>query len=113
MKEVKAFIRSDKADEVIIALKELGVLNLTATDVKGIGQSLAAEDDSKYSVNLIQKYSKIAKLEIVCRAVDTANIVEVLQKAAYTGQQGDGMIYVVPVETAIKIRTGAYGGAAL
>jgi len=113
MKEIKAFIRGDKADGTIEALKNIGVINLTATDVMGIGLSLAAEDDSRYSVNLTQKYSKIAKLEIVCRAVDAAKIVEVLQQAAYTGQQGDGMIYVVPVETAVKIRTGVYGGDAL
>jgi len=113
MKEIKAFIRSDKADDVIDALVNFGVINLTATDVKGIGRSLSANESSKYSVSLTQKYSKIVKLEIVCRAVDTAQIVEVLQQAAFTGQQGDGMIYVVPVETAVKIRTGVYGGEAL
>ena len=113
MKEVKAFLRSEKAEEVIDALKDLGVTNLTVTDVKGIGQNLAPSDDSKYSVNLVQKYSKVTKLEIVCRAVDTARIVEVLRQAAYTGMQGDGMVYIVPVETAVKIKTGAKGGDAL
>jgi len=113
MKEVKAFIRGGKADEIIAALQKLGVVNLTVTNVKGIGQNLMVADESRYSVNLTQQYSTIIKLEIVCRAVDTAQIVKVLQQAAYTGQRGDGMIYVVPVETAVKIRTGVYGGDAL
>ncbi|NQT63732.1 MAG: P-II family nitrogen regulator [Candidatus Marinimicrobia bacterium] len=113
MKEVKAFIRGDKADEVIAALEEVGVINLTVINVMGIGRSLAPSKGAKYSVDLTQKYSTIAKIEIVCRASDTAKIVDVLRQSAYTGMQGDGMIYVVPVETAVKIRTGAYGGDAL
>jgi len=113
MKEVKAFIRGDKADEVIEALQNISVKNLTATNVMGIGRSLAADEESKYSVDLIQKYSKITKLEIVCRAADTEKIVAALREAAYTGLQGDGMIYVVPVSTAVKIRTGEYGGDGL
>ncbi len=113
MNEVKAFIRRDKAEAVIDALEANGVVNLTVSNVKGIGRSLAQKSGSKYSVNLTQKYSKITKLEIVCRAKDTAMIVDTLSKSAFTGQQGDGMIYVVPVETAVKIKTGAYGGEAL
>lgn len=113
MKEVKAFLRHDKAEVVIDALAEIGVIKLSVSDVKGIGRSIAAESKSKYSVNLTQKYSKIIKLEIVCRSSQTEQIVDTLRKAAYSGQQGDGMIYVIPVETAVKIRTGAYGGEAL
>lgn len=113
MNEVKAFIRCDKAEAVIDALADIGVLKLSVSTVKGIGRSIAAESESRYSVNLTQKYSKITKLEIVCRSTETTKIVETLRKAAYSGQQGDGMIYVVPVETAVKIRTGVYGGDAL
>ncbi|NQV50052.1 MAG: P-II family nitrogen regulator [Candidatus Marinimicrobia bacterium] len=113
MNEVKAFIRHDKAESVIDALAEIGVMKLSASNVKGIGRSIAPESESRYSVNLTQKYSKVTKLEIVCRSSDTEQIVDALRKGAYSGQQGDGMIYVVPVETALKIRTGATGKDAL
>ncbi len=113
MREVKAFIRVEKADEVIDALREAGVCDLTVIDVMGIGRQMIEPHETKYSIELVQRYSKIAKVEIVCREKDASRIVDIIEKHAHTGLPGDGMITVMHVETAVKIRTGARGGMAL
>ena len=113
MKEVKAFIRSSKADEVIDKLDELGITDITLIDVMGIGEHLADTNQAKYTIEVVKKYSKIAKIEIVCRDEDVHNIVETIRKTAFTGMRGDGMIYVMPVEMTVKIRTGSVGEEAL
>ncbi len=106
MKEVKAFIRSAKAEEVIEALHQLGITDLTLIDVMGVGSQMVDPDLAQYSIEIVKKYSQIAKIEVVCKAVDVQKIVHTIQKAAYTGMPGDGMIYVMPVDRALKIRTG-------
>ncbi len=112
MKEIKAYIRCRKADEVISALEGNGVSGVTLIDVMGVGQ-MATPESSKYSIKYIQKFSEISKLEVVCQDEDVHKIVEIIREKAYTGMQGDGMIFVTPVEMAIKIRTGAVGPEAL
>ncbi len=106
MKEVKAFIRSSKADAVIQALTDLGVADLTLIDVMGLGNHLLDPQMARYSIDIVKKFSDVAKLEVVCKAQDAPKIVETIRQAAFTGMPGDGMIYVMPVEKAIKIRTG-------
>ena len=113
MKEVKAFIRSDKAEEVIGALDNLGVSDITLIDVMGIGKHMTDPNESEYSIRIIKKYCDIAKIETVCRSEDVHKIVETIRKVAYSSMRGDGMIYVSPVEMAVKIRTGAVGEEAL
>ncbi len=112
MKEIKAYIRCRKAEEVISALENNGVQGITLIDVMGVGH-MATPGNTKYSIKCIQKYSEISKLEVVCQDEDVHKIVELIRKHAYTGMHGDGMIFVTPVEMAIKIRTGAIGGEAL
>ncbi len=106
MKEVKAFVRCTKVERVIEALEEEGITGITVIDVMGLGQ-LADPHASKYSVKCVERYSDVAKLEVVCRDEDVRRIVERIRENAYTGLPGDGMIYVSPVEMAVKIRTGA------
>ena len=106
MKEVKAYIRCNKAEDVMTALEEIGITDVTLIDVMGVG-TLADPRKAKYSVRCIQKYSEVAKLEVVCKDDDVHRIVETIRKSAYTGLPGDGMIFVSSVEMAIKIRTGA------
>lgn len=113
MKEIKAFIRSNKADKVIEAMKNLDVADITLIDVIGMGKHLADPNQAKYSIEVINKYVDLAKIEIVCNADDVDQIVQTLRDIAYTGMKGDGMIYVSPVEFAVKIRTGAKGKEAL
>lgn len=109
MKEIKAYIRCSKAEEVIQALEERGIKGITLIDVMGMGNRLADNHESKYSISCVEKYSKVAKLEIVCPDQKLHEILEIIRKEAYTGLKGDGIIYVTPVEMAVNIRTGAIG----
>lgn len=113
MKEVKAFIRCRKAEDVIARLEDAGIQDITLIDVMGLGQDLVNPDNVKYSIKCVDKYSQVAKIEIVCRDEEVHTIVETVRETAYTGMKGDGMIYVSPVEMAVKIRTGAVGEKAL
>jgi nitrogen regulatory protein P-II 1 len=112
MKEIKAYIRCQKAEEVITALEELGVHGITLIDVMGVGQ-LADPKTAKYSVRCVEKYSEVAKLEVVCKDTDEYKIVGTIREKAYTGMKGDGMIFVARVDTAVKIRTGSQNEKAL
>jgi len=112
MKEVKAYIRCQKAESVIEALEAIGVKGITLIDVMGVGQ-LADPHSAKYSVQCVEKYSEVGKLEVVCSEKDVHKIVETIREKAYTGLKGDGIIYVSSVEMATKIRTGAVGEEAL
>jgi len=113
MKAVKAFIRCRKAEEVIASLEDEGIRDITLIDIMGLGQHLVNSEKAKYSIKCVNKYSEVAKVEIVCRDEEVHTIVETIRKTAYTGMKGDGMIYVSPVEMAVKIRTGAIGEEAL
>ncbi len=106
MKAIKSYIRTVKVDEVVQALEKAGISDMTVIDVMAVGNQ-ADPQSSKFSIELMQKFSKVAKLEIVCSNEHIHDVVEVLRKAAFTGAPGDGIIYVTPVEMAIKIRTGA------
>ncbi len=113
MKEIKAFVRVYKVDKIIDALQDLGITDFTITEVMGVGKHLEDLTDAEYSIEIIKKYSKIAKLELVCRADKVEKITTKLRQVAYTGMKGDGIIYVTPVEKVIKIRTGAINSDAL
>ena len=112
MKEIKAYIRCQKAEEVLDALNDIGIADVTLIDVMGVG-ALADPKTAKYSIKCVEKYSDVAKLEAVCQDSDLKKIVETIRQTAYTGMKGDGMIYVSPVEMAVKIRTGAKNEKAL
>ena len=112
MKEIKAYIRCQKAEKVIEALEGIGIKDITLIDVMGVGV-LADPQHFKYSVKCVERYSQVAKLEVVCADERASEIVEVIRNAAYTSMKGDGMIFVAPVELAVKIRTGATGPTAL
>ena len=108
MKEIKAFIKAIKVDQVVHELENAGVCDMTVSDVMAVGSIIDAEH-AKFSGKLMEKFSSFAKLELVCTDDNVHKTVEILRRTAYTGYQGDGIIYVTPVEMAIKIRTGAVG----
>jgi len=112
MKEIKAYIRTQKAEEVIEALAEAGFRDVTLIDVMGCGH-LMDPHNCKYSVEFVERYSELAKLELVCQDNDVDRVVSVIRDAAYTGMAGDGKIFATPVEYAMKIRTGERGTEAL
>jgi len=108
MKKIKAYIRCQKAEAVILALENIGVTDITLIDVMGVGM-LADPSNSKYSIRCVEKYSEVGKIEVVCRNEKVHEVVEMIRKTAFTGMKGDGIIFVLPVEMAIKIRSGAVG----
>lgn len=112
MKEIKAYIRVAKAEEVIHALEEAGVPGLTAIEVKAIGAAVELER-AKLSIEYAEKISPITKIEVVCKDEDVVRLVDIIREKAYTGHKGDGIIFVSGVEYAVKIRSGEWGEGAL
>jgi nitrogen regulatory protein P-II 2 len=112
MKIVMAIIKPFKLDEVREALTAIGVQGLTVTEVKGYGRQKGHTEiyrGAEYAVSFLPK----VKIEIAV-AGDTADrAVEAIVAAARTGQIGDGKVFVVPLENAVRIRTGETDADAL
>ncbi len=112
MKKVEAVIKPFKLDEVKEALNEIGVQGITVSEVKGFGRQKGHTElyrGAEYVVDFIPKI----KLEIIVSDDIVAKVVEAIEKSAKTGRIGDGKIFVTPVETVIRIRTGETGDDAL
>lgn len=107
MKFIVAIIKPFKLDEVKEALAELGIEGMTVSDVKGFGRQKGHTEiyrGSEYSVDFLPK----AKLEIAVGDDKAAAAVEAIANAAKTGKIGDGKIFVLPLESAVRIRTGEH-----
>ncbi|MFQ6675552.1 MAG: P-II family nitrogen regulator [Fidelibacterota bacterium] len=109
MKEIKAYIKCSKVENVINGLHRIGVENLTVIDVMALGSGMIDPRQIKYSIECVEKYSDVAKLEITCSDRDVDEIVEIIRSRAYSGEKGDGVIFVLNVDRAVKIRTGETG----
>ncbi len=105
MKEIKAYIRREKANLVIEKLEQAGVKGMTVIDVHAL-YNWADRESYGYSFEYLEKYSKVVKLELVCDDSETDGLIEVISKYGRTGNQGDGMIFVSPIEKSVHIRTG-------
>lgn len=112
MKEIKAYIRLIKAEEVIHALEEAGVPGFTLIEVKALGRA-AVPEEVKYSINYDEEYSPITKIEVICKDEDLDRLCKIIEENGYTGHKGDGMIFVSDIEKCIKIRTRECGEGAL
>jgi nitrogen regulatory protein P-II 1 len=112
MKEIKAYIRCDKAEDVIYALEEAGVPGFTVIEVKAI-RSAGAPEGERFSIEYAEKYCVITKFEIVCKDGDTVRLVDIIRENAHTGRSGDGMVFVSDIAHAVKIKTGEWGEGAL
>lgn len=112
MKLIKAFVRTTRVDEAVRALKAAGAPGITISRVHGVGYGyeplLFTFAPSEYN-----KMLEVSKIEVVCCAPDVDCLVEAVVRAAHTGVQGDGIVFVTPVEQAIKVRTGNRGPEAL
>ena len=112
MKKVEAYIKPFKLDDVKAALMEIGVRGMSVTEVRGFGRQKGHTElyrGSEYKVDFLPK----SKLEIVVVDSLVDQVVEVIQKVASTGQVGDGKVFILPVEDAIRIRTGESGDSVL
>ena len=103
MKEIKAYIRNSMADRVIQKLEQSGVKGMTVIDVAALA-GWADKESFSYSIEYVEKYSTVVKLEIVCEEKDTDVLSEIIVKYGKTGKSGDGMIFISPVEKSIKIK---------
>jgi nitrogen regulatory protein PII len=105
---VVAIVRPDKLGDVKEALAAVGAPSLTVTNVSGRGSQPAKKGQwrgEEYVVDLHQK----VKVECVVADIPAEDVVEAIAEAAYTGEKGDGKVFVLPVEEAHQIRTGATG----
>ena len=113
MKKVEAIIRPEKLDDVKHALAEKGYIGLNIVGVTGRGVQKgivhAGRGAAPYSVDMLPK----VKLEVVVADSNKEEVVGIIQKAAWTGNIGDGKIFVTPVEEAIRVRTGERGEVAV
>ncbi|GGC25350.1 nitrogen regulatory protein P-II [Novosphingobium marinum] len=112
MKKIEAIIKPFKLDEVKEALHEVGVSGITVTEAKGFGRQKGHTElyrGAEYVVDFLPK----VKLEVVVSDALVENVLEAITNAAQTGRIGDGKIFVVPIESAVRIRTGERDDAAL
>ncbi len=112
MKKIEAIIKPFKLDEVKNAVSELGSFGITITEVKGFGRQKGHAEIYRGSEYVIDFLPKI-KLEIVVDDNMVEKVIEAITNAAKTGKVGDGKIFVIPVEDAVRIRTGERGSEAL
>ena len=112
MKKVEAVIKPFKLDDVKDALHDAGVSGITVTEVKGFGRQKGHTElyrGAEYVVDFLPK----VKVEAVVDDDQVERVVEAIEAAAKTGRIGDGKIFVMPVEQAIRIRTGDRGSDAI
>ncbi len=112
MKKIEAVIKPFKLDDVKEALNDVGIQGMTVSEVKGYGRQKGHTEiyrGAEYAVDFIPK----VKVEIVVPSDRCEEVVEIVRKSAYTGKIGDGKIFVVPVDDAIRVRTGERGADAL
>jgi nitrogen regulatory protein P-II 1 len=112
MKLIKVIIKPFKLEEVKEALAEIGVEGMTVTEVKGFGRQKGHTEiyrGSEYTVDFLPK----VMLDIAVSAELAPKVVETIAAAAKTGKIGDGKIFVLPIEEAVRIRTDEKGKAAL
>ena len=112
MKKIEAIIKPFKLDEVREALSEIGIMGLTATEVKGFGRQKGHTElyrGAEYVVDFLPK----VKLEIVLPEASVQKAITAILKAAKTGKIGDGKIFVLPLDEVIRIRTGEQDDTAI
>ncbi|MEX2101992.1 MAG: P-II family nitrogen regulator [Actinomycetota bacterium] len=112
MKLVVAIVKPHVLDAVKEALRDVGVNGLTTTDVEGFGRQRGHTEvyrGAEYQVDFVPK----VKVEVAVDDDQTQGVVDAITKAARTGKIGDGKIWVVPIETVVRIRTGEMGSDAL
>jgi nitrogen regulatory protein P-II 1 len=112
MRLVTAVVKPHKWEDVRSALETLGVTGMTVSEVSGYGRQKGHTEvyrGAEYDIALVPK----VRIEIVVEDADTDDVVATIVSAAQTGRIGDGKVWVVPVESAVRVRTGERDEAAL
>jgi nitrogen regulatory protein P-II 1 len=112
LKKIEAIIREDKVNDVQDALAEIGIVGLNIFEVRGHGRQGGIQLVGRagtYQVNMLPKI----QINIVLSDHNLEDAVEAILKSAYTGEPGDGIIFVYPVEDVIRVRTRERGQGAM
>lgn len=112
MKKIEAIIKPFKLDDVKDALSKMDVKGMTISEVKGFGRQRGHKEvyrGAEYQVDFVPKI----KIELVIEASMTDQVVSTISEKASTGKIGDGKIFILPVEEAIRLRTGETGKDAI
>ena len=112
MKKIEAIIRPFKLEDVKIALVNAGIVGMTVSEVRGFGRQKGQVEryrGSEFTVEFLQKL----KLEIVVDDAQVDTVVGAIQEAARTGEISDGKIFISPVDSVIRIRTGDRDSSAI
>jgi len=112
MKLVTAVIKPHKWDEVREALETFGVTGMTVSEVSGYGRQKGHTEvyrGAEYDIALVPKI----RIEVVADDGDAGDVVEIIAKTAQTARIGDGKVWVTPVDTVVRVRTGDRDAAAL
>ena len=105
MKLITAVIKPHKLDEVKAALEAFGVQGMTVSEASGYGRQRGHTEvyrGAEYTVDLVPK----VRVEILVDDTDVADVTDVVVKSAATGRIGDGKVWVSPVESVVRVRTG-------
>jgi nitrogen regulatory protein PII len=108
MKMIFAVIRPHRLQDVKDALADIGVVGMTVIDVRGAGRQKGQVEryrGSEYSIDLLAK----VKIEVAVLDQQCEEVVQAVRKAAYTGEIGDGKVFILPLEDAVRVRTGERG----
>jgi nitrogen regulatory protein P-II 1 len=112
MKKIEAIVKEEKVADVKAALKNIGIVGMNLIEVRGHGRQGGIElvgRSGTYQVDLLPR----VQFNIILSDHNVEPTIAAIRKAAYTGTQGDGIIFVYPVEEVIRVRTGERGREAL
>ncbi len=112
MKKIEAIIRPFKLEDVKIALVNLGIVGMTVSEVRGFGRQKGQVEryrGSEFTVEFLQKL----KIEVVVADDSVDGVLKAIAEASKTGEIGDGKIFVSPIESVVRIRTGELDDSAL
>jgi nitrogen regulatory protein P-II 1 len=112
MKLITAIVKPAKVDEIKVALQAAGVAGMTVSETRGFGRQKGHTEiyrGAEYTVDFIPK----VRIEILAEDAEAGSIVDLIVATANTGSIGDGKVWVTPVETVVRVRTGERGGDAL
>ena len=112
MKKIEAIIKPFKLDDVKEALNKIGIQGMTVSEVKGYGRQKGHKEIYRGAEDAVDLIPKI-KIEIVTDTDRADQVVEAIREAANTGKIGDGKIFVLPIEQAVRVRTGETGTDAI
>lgn len=112
MKLITAIVKPFTLDDIRAALEQLGALGMTVSEVQGYGRQKGHTEvyrGAEYAVDFVAKL----RVEVVTDDTNVEKVIEAIVNAAHTGKIGDGKVWVTPVETVIRVRTGERGTDAL